>query len=43
MLSLVERPADAAGLYISHIGGYSRTKFPDSVQRRSGADGRYET
>lgn len=31
MLGLVERAAEAAGLYISHIGGYSRTKFPNSV------------
>lgn len=31
MLGLVERAAAAAGLYISHIGGYSRTKYPDSV------------
>ncbi len=31
MLGLVERAAAAAGLYISHIGGYSRTKFPNSV------------
>lgn len=31
MLGLVQRAAEAAGLYISHIGGYSRTKFPNSV------------
>ncbi len=31
MLGLVERAASAAGLYVSHIGGYSRTKYPDSV------------
>lgn len=31
MMPLVERAAEAAGLYISHIGGYSRTKYPDSV------------
>lgn len=31
MLGLVERAADATGLYISHTGGYSRTKFPNSV------------
>lgn len=28
---LVERAANRAGLYISHIGGYSRKKFPNSV------------
>lgn len=31
MMGLVERAAAGAGLYISHIGGYSRKKFPDSV------------
>jgi len=31
MLQLVERGAARAGLYISHIGGYSQTKFPNSV------------
>lgn len=31
MMGLVERAADNAGLYISHIGGYSRKKFPNSV------------
>lgn len=31
MMGLVERAATSAGLYISHIGGYSRKKFPDSV------------
>ena len=31
MGELVERAAQAAGLYISHIGGYSRKKFPNSV------------
>ncbi|MEM9620010.1 MAG: hypothetical protein AAF993_00080 [Pseudomonadota bacterium] len=31
MMHLVERAADRAGLYISHIGGYSRTKYPNSV------------
>lgn len=31
MMGLVERAAESAGLYISHIGGYSRTKFPNSV------------
>ena len=29
--SVIERAADAVGLYISHIGGYSRTKYPNSV------------
>lgn len=31
MMQVVERAAERAGLYISHIGGYSRTKFPNSV------------
>ena len=31
MMRLVERAAAAAGLYVSHIGGYSKTKFPNSV------------
>lgn len=31
MRGLVERAAERSGLYISHIGGYSRTKFPNSV------------
>mgnify|MGYP000551335507 CR=1 FL=1 len=31
MMSLVERASHAAGLYISHIGSYSRKKFPNSV------------
>ena len=31
MLELVARAADCSGLYISHIGGYSRKKFPNSV------------
>lgn len=31
MSALVERAANRAGLYISHIGGYSRKKFPNSV------------
>ncbi len=31
MQGLVERAAQAAGLYVSHIGGYSRTKYPNSV------------
>lgn len=31
MMGLVERAAANAGLYISHIGGYSRKKYPNSV------------
>ena len=31
MGDIVERAAIAAGLYISHIGGYSRKKYPNSV------------
>ncbi len=31
MMSLVEKAATAAGLYISHIGSYSRRKYPGSV------------
>ena len=31
IMQVVERAAQAAGLYISHIGGYSRKKFPNSV------------
>ena len=31
IMGVVERAATAAGLYISHIGGYSRQKFPGSV------------
>ncbi|MGI9323855.1 MAG: hypothetical protein ACR2PZ_01455 [Pseudomonadales bacterium] len=31
MMSLVERAAEEAGLYISHIGSYSRKKYPNSV------------
>lgn len=31
MMGLVERAAADAGLYISHIGRYSRKKFPNSV------------
>ncbi|NKC01166.1 MAG: hypothetical protein GKR90_22085 [Pseudomonadales bacterium] len=31
MLGLVDRAAERAGLYVSHIGGYSRKKFPNSV------------
>ena len=27
----VERAAHAAGLYISHIGGYSRKRYPNAV------------
>ena len=29
--AIVERAAERAGLYISHIGSYSRTKYPNSV------------
>lgn len=31
MMDLVERAAAAMGLIISHIGGYSRVKYPNSV------------
>jgi len=31
MIKLVERASGAVGLYISHIGSYSRKKFPNSV------------
>ncbi len=31
MLGVIERSAERAGLYISHIGKYSRNKYPDSV------------
>ena len=31
MMTAIENAAERAGLYISHIGGYSRTKFPNSV------------
>lgn len=31
MMGLVERASEASGLYISHIGSYSRTKYPNSV------------
>lgn len=31
MMKLVERAARNAGLYISHIGSYSRKKYPNSV------------
>lgn len=31
IMPAVERAAKAAGLYISHIGGYSRVKYPGSV------------
>lgn len=31
MMDIVERAAKAAGLYISHIGSYSRKKYPNSV------------
>lgn len=31
IMRAVESAAQRAGLYISHIGGYSRTKYPNSV------------
>lgn len=31
MQGLVERAAESVGLYISHIGSYSRKKYPNSV------------
>lgn len=31
VMAVVERAAAAAGLYISHIGGYSRKKYPNAV------------
>ncbi|MEM7290330.1 MAG: hypothetical protein AAF412_08200 [Pseudomonadota bacterium] len=31
IMSIVERAAASVGLYISHIGSYSRKKFPNSV------------
>lgn len=31
MMGVVERATAAAGLYISHIGSYSRVKYPNSV------------
>jgi len=31
VMAVVARAAEAAGLYISHIGGYSRNKYPGSV------------
>lgn len=31
IMAAVERAARAADLYISHIGGYSRTKYPNAV------------
>jgi len=31
IMSAVERAAENAGLYISHIGGYSRKKYPNAV------------
>lgn len=29
--SVVERAASELGVYISHVGSYSRVKFPDSI------------
>ena len=31
MMALVDRAAERVGLYVSHIGGYSRKKYPNSV------------
>jgi hypothetical protein len=31
IMGVVERAAEATNLYISHIGGYSRVKYPNSV------------
>ncbi len=31
VMTVIEKASVRAGLYISHIGGYSRTKFPNSV------------
>lgn len=31
IMAAVERASAAAGMYISHIGGYSRKKYPGSV------------
>jgi len=31
IMTVVERASAAVGLYISHIGSYSRKKFPNSV------------
>lgn len=31
IMGVVERAASKTGLYISHIGGYSRVKYPNSV------------
>ena len=31
VMKAVERAASGAGLYISHIGGYSRKKYPNAV------------
>lgn len=31
MMKLVEKAAERAGLYISHIGSYSRKKYPNSI------------
>lgn len=31
IMAAVERAASKAGLYISHIGGYSRKKYPNAV------------
>lgn len=31
IMKAVEHAAQSAGLYISHIGGYSRTRYPNAV------------
>ncbi|GAB5469806.1 MAG: hypothetical protein Kilf2KO_28360 [Rhodospirillales bacterium] len=31
MMAIVDRAAAASGLYISHLGGYSRVKYPNSL------------
>lgn len=31
IMKIVERAARTTGLYISHIGGYSRVKYPNSI------------
>lgn len=40
IMGVVERAAAAAGLYVSHIGGYSRKKFPGSVHWHFKRDGK---
>ncbi len=31
MTGIVERAAESVGLYISHVGSYSRKKYPNSI------------